>query len=257
MQASNGLISIKNPYNLPDFPSHLNPNETEAFTCDTFRELFAKAQSQPVPAYAIAIIQLPKLSPDSPMRYKIYDGLAFRNYQIKCEETRRPLRDLQTQEPIQTNAIRYFAVNCFERIGGEIKKVGLQGQTFKRLFPDSRAECPRIERILRQIWRTDRHYLHTIDKEEMDYQIAQRQQIEDLYPSSQPAKPTIEAKVKIICDCILSGVQPHTKDHETLSQIQLFVALQWRELFIESKAAIWKWCSEQNKARAVEDIAKN
>lgn len=239
MQATD-FIPIRNPSRLPNFPESLDLRESEAFTQQTWKELFQNAVKHHVPCYVIGIVPLPQRSPNEKQRYKIYDGIILNNYVL--ERRGMPVLDLETREEIPIGKIHYLAVMCFKLDPHEVKPAPLYGQAFNSLFPNLQSEITYVK----QTYLAQHKSWRGLTGEEQDYRRAQAASLREIYPCFDIIDGKVTDAVAKINDYLLDSANFHSSNHEAIGQIQFIVANQWEKLLDEAQARIWNWCSKEN-----------
>ncbi|MCE5316886.1 MAG: hypothetical protein LLG04_05925 [Parachlamydia sp.] len=229
------FIRIENISSLPFFPSQLDMNENEAITCQTFRELFEQAVSKPVPAYVIAIVQLPPLPNENKPHYKIYDSNALWVHLIKSQD------DPLTRAVIKK--IDYFAIRCFAFQNGKIEVCLLTSELFRPFLPTISREKKRIQEVIRPYFPKKNP---CFDIEEEKYHAALQQSLERVATKGLVRGAKIRPVIEQIWKHALNGAKFHFNDRENLAKCQFIVANAWSKLLHSEQEKVWMWCSEKN-----------
>lgn len=245
MQVPSHQIPIANPDQLPNFPTILDFTENEAFTSESWHELFERAVAR-VPKYPIAIVQLPVKSAQDTRRYKIYDGLAFRNYLITCQKKNQEPLDLTTREKIPKENVFYFAINCFDNYRSSRSMIG---QTFTPLFPAEKSLSQRLQRAL-----NDFRSIRRSDRSETRYYDTLKSIVDNIYPQNASHAGVIKEQLSLIHKFTLDGLNFHSDEHHAVGQSQRIIARAWNTLLDPAEADIWMRCSNQNLKRPVKSL---
>lgn len=240
-------IRIINRASLPGFPTQLDLNENEPFTQRSWKELFEQAVSCPVPAYVIAIAELPRFSSTDRPRYKIYDGAILRNYKDKCAKDSQPFQDLQTRETIQN--VYYYAIHCFVLIEDTIQPAKLSNQTFQPYLPTITGEKKRIQQVIERLQPPKYHGL-SVDRAEDLYLNAMQSGIDKVAYCGKANGAKIRPVIVRIQTFALDGVNLHCSDHQALGQTQFIVGSAWSQLMHRHRQRIWIWCAEKHGVKA-------
>ncbi|MCE5316888.1 MAG: hypothetical protein LLG04_05935 [Parachlamydia sp.] len=248
MQATDQL-PILNVYKLPDFPKHLNIHEKEAFTSETWSNLFARAVANHVPNYAIAVVPL---SLGKTQRYNIYDALALRNFILECKQKGQTPLDPLTRSEICRDKIKFMAVKCFDLDpnGWEIRVVPLHGQEFKPFFPTVQNICKNVRNQMGKLQNFDKK---VADRNEQPLWDSITATWRRLYPSNEPVEKAVAPTLQKLVKYALDGVNPHNIEHLTMHRVQSIVSNAWDKLIDVRKAKIWKFCSDWHEKQAPEN----
>lgn len=230
-------IPIENKASLPYFPRTIeNMDENEALTFQTWRELFAQAVAKPLPAYVIAIARLPPLPPDTKPRYRVYDGVALRNYVAASEGRIDPIARCAIQE------IHYFAIRCFTLKNGQITPVELGSQTFRPFLPSIAMEKRRIQGMIKQYFPQKRFSIS--EEKQMDADM--QKSLQSLSCKGLVRGEKIRPIIEKMHTYALDGANLHCQDQTALGQCQFIVGHLWHKLFHADEEKVWMWCAQKN-----------
>lgn len=218
---------IVNSGSLPFFPDKLeNLDEKEELTRLTWRELFDRAVSRPVPAYVIAIARLQPLPGENQPRYKIYDGLALRN----------------TPNQNGIKEIHYFAIPCFAFKNGQMVACPLGSEPFRPFLPSITGEKRRIQKIVRTYFPRKSAF----PADEKSYHEALQHSMESVASKGLVRNVKIRPSIDKIRLYALDGANFHCKDRTALGQCQFIVGNAWNKLLSSDQATVWTGCAEKN-----------
>lgn len=245
-------LPILNVYNLPNFPKHLNINENETFTSETWGKLFDRAVANHVPNYAIAIVPLKQGEKEW---YNIYDALAFRNFILDLKEKQQTLSDPLTRAEICIEKVKFMAVKCFDLDpkSRQILQVPLQGQEFKPFYPSVQNVSQNIRKEMNKLRAYDEK---VAGRKEQTFWDSITATWNRLYPPNKPVETAVVPTLKKILQYALDGVNPHNTEHLTMHRIQDIVSNAWDKLIDIRKAKVWKFCSEWHEKQAPENAVK-